>query len=157
QEVELTAVASQATGTVNWWNQEGGSLGNQNPLVFNPVSSQPVYCAVVDQYGCVDTATLFLDEKLDYLFQIPNAFTPNNDQYNDVFLPFFHKNIFEDYQLQVFAAWGQRVFASHNVGEGWDGTINGKPAASAVYLYTFEYTLLNGNAGKLKGEVNLIR
>lgn len=62
----------------------------------------------------------------------PTIFTPNGDGVNDVLL--------EGYQIHVFDRYGNLVFAGT---QGWDGTINGKPANPGIYLYTVTITDAN--------------
>jgi len=78
---------------------------------------------------------------------IPNAFTPNGDQYNDLFLKGHH--------LIVFDRWGLKLYEGN---DGWDGKYNGKNMAAGTYYYLREQ---KDNAGKTtttsKGTVLLIR
>lgn len=107
--------------------------------------------------GCTDTAHLLVVVRPEATVDLPNAFTPNNDHANDIFKPAYKSNIFTEYKLKVYDRWGERVFESFNIGEGWDGTTNGNPAASDVYVYSFDYQLFSGKSGHLKGEVTLLR
>ena len=88
-------------------------------------------------------------------FGIPNAFTPNGDDLNDVFFV-YGVGLFE-YELLIFNRWGQLIYKSNDQNEGWDGTVNGKPCQIDVYVYKIIYRGL-GLAEKQKvGRVALIR
>jgi len=88
---------------------------------------------------------------------IPNIFSPNGDNINDLFLPSgqcFHS----DYRFQIFDRWGNRVFESKTPFEGWDGTSNGSFAPSGVCTYLFTYTFLRDNTEQREaGTVTLVR
>ncbi len=65
---------------------------------------------------------------------VPNAFTPDNDGVNDTFGPLL-SYIPGDYLFQIFNRWGMKIFETRDPFEKWDGSINGKPAPEAVYVY----------------------
>ncbi|MFY7972327.1 MAG: gliding motility-associated C-terminal domain-containing protein [Flavobacteriales bacterium] len=92
-------------------------------------------------------------------FQVPNAFTPNNDGVNDVFFPVSDK--IEVYTLSVFNRWGERVFYSEDPTLGWDGTFRGLPACSDTYAWEISYTIYEDSVGFVnknqKGIVTMIR
>lgn len=89
----------------------------------------------------------------------PSGFTPNNDNKNDLFKAAYLQG-FEvfDYQLQVFNRWGQRVFITNDVTQGWDGKINGKEQPNAVFVWLAKYRKTKqGDLIVRKGTATLIR
>ena len=64
----------------------------------------------------------------------PNAFTPNGNGVNEIFLPKTDCTI-GDYQLLVFDRWGNLLFQTKDVHAGWDGTYKGRPCEEDVYVY----------------------
>ncbi len=87
---------------------------------------------------------------------MPNAFTPNNDRQNDVFLPVMDF-IPESYQMIIFDRSGKILFQTENLQEGWDGTMNGNEKAKpGVYIYHIEYQSYNGSRNEETGHVTLI-
>lgn len=89
-------------------------------------------------------------------FNIPSAFTPNNDGLNDIFRPIIQQEITE-YRFVVFNRWGQQIFVSSQRNRGWDGTLNGQPAEKGTYVYLIQYKSNNKEPRKYKGTVTLIR
>jgi len=89
---------------------------------------------------------------------IPNAFTPDFDDINDVFLP-VNTCGFSDFRLSVFNRWGQKVFSSDRPDTGWDGTFNGAPAPSDVYVFVLDFraNAPDATAQRQKGSVTLLR
>ncbi len=89
-------------------------------------------------------------------FVIPNAFSPNADGRNDVFRPVSLS--LETFEMQIFNRWGQQVFSTNNLLEGWNGTQNNKPCEIGVYVWHLNYKMLNETKEHyLKGNVTLIR
>lgn len=91
---------------------------------------------------------------------MPNAFTPNGDQLNDLFLPRFTCPP-ETIRFTVYNRWGNPVFETSDVFTwGWDGLSGGAEAPSDVYFWLLEYdTFIDGRMAKKqdKGEVTLLR
>ncbi|MBN9296662.1 MAG: gliding motility-associated C-terminal domain-containing protein [Filimonas sp.] len=86
---------------------------------------------------------------------IPNAFTPNNDGKNDIFL--VYGNSIASVEMYIFNQWGQLIFQSNDAGKGWDGTYSGKLQPVGVYVYIVKATLRDGTVINKKGSLNLIR
>lgn len=86
---------------------------------------------------------------------IPNAFTPNNDGKNDVFL--IYGNTILSAKMSIYTQWGQLIFQSDNVANGWDGTFKGVNQPNGVYVYMVDITFTNGTTSMRKGTVTLIR
>jgi gliding motility-associated-like protein len=91
---------------------------------------------------------------------IPNAFSPNNDLINDVFLPYIKHDLIH-YEIKIFDRRGSLMFSTEDIHAGWDGTIKGRNAHSGVYAWWIEYIISTCNGGRatgfLKGDVTLLR
>ena len=89
---------------------------------------------------------------------IPNAFRPESSiEINRVFKPVLTYVDAKEYVFAVFDRWGNQIFYTKNILTGWDGTIDGKPAAMGVYQYTLTYRLNETKIHKTQGHVTLIR
>lgn len=86
---------------------------------------------------------------------IPNAFTPNNDGKNDVFL--IYGNTIASAKMSIYTQWGQLIFQSDNVANGWDGTFKGVNQPIGVYVFMVEVQLTDGSTVIKKGTVTLLR
>ncbi|MGB0368197.1 MAG: gliding motility-associated C-terminal domain-containing protein [Flavobacteriales bacterium] len=82
---------------------------------------------------------------------VPNVFSPNDDGHNDVFKPRGTEPF--AYELRIYDRWGNLVFNSGKIGDGWDGTHNGKPLNSGVFVFY----ILSGDNVMEKGNVTLLR
>jgi len=91
------------------------------------------------------------------LLEMPTAFTPNGDGYNDKYIipNQFSLNL---HRFSIFNRWGQQVFTTADIATGWDGTLNGQPQSSGTYVWVIEYeNLLTKQTELLKGSVVLVR
>lgn len=86
----------------------------------------------------------------DFVF-VPNAFTPNGDGLNDVFLPQTHN--LESYSMNIVNRWGEIVFTTTNPQQGWDG----KGAQNDVYVAIINYTITGKPTQQLKQNLTLLR
>ena len=69
---------------------------------------------------------------------IPNAFTPNEDQLNDV-LEIVLFGV-ERYNLEIYDRWGKQVFGNNDSPTTfWDGKVNGQPVPEGVYVFKLVY------------------
>ncbi len=98
--------------------------------------------------------------------KFPSAFKPNpggpsdgtwtrRDEANDIFHP-VHRGV-EEYKLEIFNRWGEKVFESNDPSIGWDGYIDGKLASQDVYVWKVSGKYINGVLFKKTGDLTLIR
>ena len=86
-------------------------------------------CAVSDEVTLVDYCTT--------TFFVPNSFTPNGDNSNEVF--YVVGEHIEDFELLIFDRWGEEIYNSKNVQAGWDGKYHGKEVQQDVYVWKVKY------------------
>jgi gliding motility-associated-like protein len=87
---------------------------------------------------------------------MPTGFTPNGDGLNDIFrvkYPFAVKS----FHLLIYNRWGEKVFETNNIREGWDGYWKGELSLQGIYVWVISFTGTNNKAQQLKGTVTLIR
>ena len=108
---------------------------------------------VKDVFGCADTVDFTVDQLR--IFEIPNAFTPNSDQANDVFQPVSVALDIEVLQIEVWNRWG--ILVHNGTNNGWDGNIKGKPAPSDVYVYRIKIRYPDGREEVRTKDVTLLR
>lgn len=86
---------------------------------------------------------------------IPNAFTPNG--MNPVFKPSNTWVNYASYQFDIYNRYGENIFSSSKVEEGWDGTRRGAICELGVYVYKLYYRTASGKEFNRKGVVTLVR
>lgn len=100
------------------------------------ISIPGIYYLLIHDNSCEVVDTFFVNECAPVL-EFPNVFTPNNDGYNDKFVP-KNQNI-EYLELVIYDRWGMKLFTTNDLANGWDGRYNGKLASEGVYFYTVKY------------------
>jgi len=112
---------------------------------------------VKDLNGCIATKQfdiILRDENCE--LTMPSGFSPNGDGRNDVFRPALYGNI-SQYQLEVFNAWGNLVFASRDPETGWDGAFKGKQQSGGTYVWMVRYVDNKGVPKVRRGVVTIVR
>lgn len=87
--------------------------------------------------------------------RIPNAFTPNGDGLNDIFTAISPGSP-KAFNLMIFNRYGNMVYQSLSVTNGWDGTQNGRPVDVGTYFYIIEVEC-GGQRNTFKGDLTVIR
>ena len=92
-----------------------------------------------------------------FIFYIPNAFTPNKDQVNDIFKPYVDG--VSEYDFYIYSRQGQEIFHTTDITEGWDGYVDGSDeyAISGKYAYAIYIIDLHGKERVFQGNFLLIR
>jgi gliding motility-associated-like protein len=90
--------------------------------------------------------------------EIPNAFTPDGDEVNNLFRPVVLKGNIILEKLEIYNRWGQRIFTASPNTPYWDGNVDGKPAPVDTYLYQMVWRTTDGAMQAPRtGEVTLLR
>jgi len=129
----------------------------QSPTV-NPTITMVYTVTMDDANGCSSSAAITVGVRIPCNnIYVPDAFSPNADQQNDV-LYVYGTNCLDygGYNFEVYDRWGNNVFSSSNSKIGWDGTYKGKELDADVFVYTLTYAI-NGSTIKTKGNVSLIK
>ena len=88
---------------------------------------------------------------------LPNSFTPNGDEHNEIFKPI--TNFVSDigYEFSIYSRNGELIFTTNNPGKGWNGTFKGSFVKNDNYVFHVSY--VNGIAvlTEKTGFVSLIR
>ncbi len=133
----------------------------QSPF-SSPVDTTDYTLTVTSADGCTDTLVYRVAPFPPCdpaAIRIPNAFTPNNDDANDVFtVSDYNPDLnFVIERLTIYNRWGQKIYESGGTNAAWDGTVDGKPAPADVYVWLLEVGCAGGEKGVMHGDVALIR
>lgn len=113
---------------------------------------------VTNVFGCKDTAIKQITVHPDMLLYIPNAFTPDGNGHNEIFIPVYSGSEVIEYSFEIFDRWGQMIFRSKDVSVGWDGFVNGMAAQDGVYNWRLRYRTDHSEETIFKqGSVTLLR
>ncbi len=126
-----------------------------NP-VFNYNKDNEYTITISSPLGCKVVDTLLVRISIESDLFVPKAWSPNNDGHNDKLYP-LTRNIREIIYFRIFNRWGQLMFETNKLGDGWDGIFRGKPQISDVYTWTVEAVGLDGKYYKRSGNSVLLR
>jgi gliding motility-associated-like protein len=146
--------------TIYDWNSEGDSFTIANPVhTFIDTGVFVVTLTVFNANGCSDVVSYTIHIQGDYIIHAPNAFTPNGDGVNDVWIPQGVGIGDNNYELYIFNRWGQLIFESYDKNTGWDGTTRGtgKLAKLEVYVWMIRTIDHNSESHEYIGHVTVVR
>ena len=112
--------------------------------------------------GCQSSpqqTTITIDECPQELIFIPNTFTPDGNEYNNVWSPIFTSG-YDPYRYELFVInrWGQVVWESNNPSESWDGTYDNKKCQDGTYFWVITYGIEGIDERKrIQGHLTLLR
>ena len=162
------------TGEVSFNNLSiGGSsyswdFGDNSPysIFENPNHTYPlqidtsyyVTLIVTDSNGCVDTVVNIITIDPEFFVYVPNAITIDGNAYNEIFFPVFaDPNRIKKYRLTIYNRWGENIWETTDLNQGWDGKFKGNDVQEGVYTWKIEYELfIEGNKRQF-GHVTLLR
>ena len=161
---------------VNFYNVSDGAVDYQwdfgdgeTSTVFEPVhnystSLQTGYTAtliVISQAGCVDSTSMPIAYEEQLIFYVPNTFTPDADEHNQLFTPVFTSGFSpNDFEMTIYNRWGEVVFESSDHTKGWDGSygIKGGVVQAGLYTWIIRYKPKNTDEKLVvNGFVNVLR
>jgi gliding motility-associated-like protein len=152
---------AQATDidTITWTPDTDLSCSDCLTSTATPMVTTTYTVTMIDLNGCEyeDEITINVEDNTNVY--IPNAFSPNGDNLNDIFYIYGPESEVVN-SLRIFDRWGEQVFLSTNgtagdPSHGWDGTFNGERAPGGVYVYLAEITI-NGVTETRQGGITII-
>jgi gliding motility-associated-like protein len=147
--------------TYSWEFGDGNTSSQTSPT--HTYENQPgvyhITLTATNAAGCNDVAVAVVSVIDELIFYVPNSFTPDGDEFNNVFFPVFSSGFDgQNYTLLIFDRWGEVIFESHNVEVGWDGTYIGQLCKEGTY--TWKILIKERNKDKhheYVGHVNLLK
>ncbi len=145
--------------TYNWSPTSNMNNSTSTDPIVKPLNTTDYIVYIHDIFGCEKTDTVrivVLDVVCEepFIF-VPNAFSPNNDLKNDVFN--VRSEILLDIYFAIYNRWGEKVFETTELNNGWDGTFKGQKCESAVFVYYIDATCINNMKYIKKGNITLIK
>ncbi|MEO7445537.1 MAG: gliding motility-associated C-terminal domain-containing protein [Ferruginibacter sp.] len=129
---DAKSILVQGYSTYLWSTGEtGNTVTIRQPGIYSLFVTDEDNCFGKDSITVIENATC-----LPLAF--PSSFTPNGDGKNDVFRPVIQQEV-SSYSFLIFNRFGQKIFESHKINEGWDGRRNGQPADQGTYVYYLSF------------------
>jgi gliding motility-associated-like protein len=154
-------VQFNANGAISYsWSPSSSLNCNDCPNPIAKPTENTIYMIIGENSnGCIDTVYASVSVKGDNFLYVPNTFTPDGDEFNNVFIPCLSDSFDpQSYTLLIFNRWGELIFETKDLNEGWNGTYNGKLQQKGVY--TWEILLKTKDLDDIKefhGHVLLLR
>jgi gliding motility-associated-like protein len=151
--------SSANTTSWNWSFGDGDTSTTQNPI--HTYSTTGVYSVTLivtngnSIYGCTDNKQMIVDVPPFSELFIPNAFSPNGDNIDDVYYVF--GKCITEMSFMIYDRWGEKIFETTNPAIGWDGKFKGQLENAGVFMYSFDGTLTTGEKITKKGNITLMR
>ena len=152
--------------TMYEWNFDDGSPintqfapGHEFPSAI--AGSYEISLTAISEEGCKDVSKVIIEVLDDLVYYVPNAFTPDGDEFNPTFKPVFTSG-FEplSYKMNIYNRWGELVFESLDPNYGWDGTFTQSEGLvqEGSYTWRIEFKTTLSDARKIiMGHVSVLR
>lgn len=169
-EYQITTIPSN----VQFWSSTGGGyyyewdfgdgFGSDeiNPNHYFPddhAGTYEIQLVVTSMFGCSDTAYSIVEVQEEFIIYVPNTFTPDGNQFNEIFKPVLTSGYDPyNYHLIIFNRWGEVLFESYDAEIGWDGTYGGKIVKDGTYIWKIDVNdKANAQKRQFKGHINVLR
>ncbi|MFM7637588.1 MAG: PKD domain-containing protein, partial [Crocinitomicaceae bacterium] len=132
---------SSGAVSYQWLFGDGESSSAIEPTHTYSTSLQTGYIATLittSQAGCTDTTSSPIQYEEQLIFYIPNSFTPDADEHNQLFTPVFTSGFApNNFEMTIYNRWGELIFESRDHTKGWDGSYGVKGGVVQAGLYSW--------------------
>ncbi|WP_343634610.1 PKD domain-containing protein [Fluviicola sp.] len=133
--------------------------------VTNPTHSYDTYGEFTvtlnanNEYNCPDQAHLVVTVKPSFELFVPNAFTPDGDEFNNTFMATGYGILETDFSMEIYNRWGELIFESHNMQIGWDGSYGAgtERVQDGTYTWVIRFKDLTNTLHEKNGHLSLLR
>lgn len=147
------------------WLWSFGDIPGSTSILQNPTFeyAEPdcyqVVLTVTSIDGCIDTAMQNVCIGPDATIYVPNAFTPNDDGTNDLFMPVGSGLDPEKFEMWIFDRWGNMIYYTDDLNKGWDGRVQGASDICQIdtYVWKIKAVDITGTSHNMLGHVNLVK
>jgi len=162
---QLVSFSNNSLGAVEyiWDFGDGSSSQNIDPshLYTETEAGILVTLIAISEFGCADSIQVVIPYDEQEIFYVPNTFTPDGDNFNQIFTPVFYSGYDPyNFEMLIFNRWGEIVFETKNSEKGWDGSYGVGGVKVQDGIYTWKITYKNPETDERKiafGHVTLLR
>jgi gliding motility-associated-like protein len=150
EEISLTA----GIYSYYWWYDDNDSLISENEILIVD-STLTTYLIVETDKGCIGNSAMAVIEYIPRVaLFIPNTFTPNGDEHNDL-LATIGGNI-ETFYMIITNRWGEVVYTTNDINKFWDGQFKGASVGQGTYSYQIDIIGTDKRPFNTSGTVNIL-
>ncbi|MBS1614260.1 MAG: gliding motility-associated C-terminal domain-containing protein, partial [Bacteroidetes bacterium] len=125
--------------------------------LINPTTSIQYLLTAIDTNGCVNRDSVIVTVEVLTIVDLPTAFSPNGDGLNDVFHIVRWLNIERIKEFAVYNRWGNKVFSTTNILDGWNGYYLDMEQPVGTYVWMVIANTRDNQEVLHKGNVTLVR
>jgi gliding motility-associated-like protein len=152
-EIQFNNLSYNNIVAYTWTFDNATSIEEDHLHSFDKSGIHNVWLVVEDENTCVDSIMRIV-RPLFFIYS-PNAFSSNGDRLNEEFK--FKGDGVKSFQLYIYNSWGELLFKTDNIHNGWDGTYNGKKVSAGVYLYKVRAESYQQDIVEEVGKLTLIK
>jgi gliding motility-associated-like protein len=147
-----------SNGTSYYWYPDI-NLGSASSLstLASPLYTTEYYLYAVSEFNCTNLDSIVVTVEPYTLILIPTAFSPNGDGVNDIFRIIKVLNIENLEEFAVYDRWGEKVFSTDVITDGWNGTYKGHNQPLGVYVWMVRGLTYDNQEITKSGNVTLVR
>jgi gliding motility-associated-like protein len=94
----------------------------------------------------------------DFVLWVPNSFTPNGDEFNNLLRAYAEGIDDYNFSFQIFNRWGELIWETKDIEQGWDGTYNGVVCQDGTYTWKIVVKdIYTDERRDFVGHVNLLK
>jgi gliding motility-associated-like protein len=155
-------VTSTVSGGYNEWTINNTTTQSTNfNIAWNTVGTF-VLSVVNYVNGCASPqqeTTITIAQCPQDILYIPNSFTPDGNEFNNAWRVILTSGFdITSYHMELYNRWGETIWESHDVNEGWDGTYNNMQVPTGMYNWKLELKAIQTDYRKIfMGSLNVIR
>ena len=135
--ITATDISTGGIACTIYWGDGTSSSNCDTSHAYTKPGTYTIMQVIVNANGCMDTAYVEVLIRPEFLFWIPNAFTPNGSGLNDIFKPKLLG--VHDYSFLIFDRWGEKIFETNNEEAGWNGYFKGRLCTNDVFVYKINF------------------
>ena len=137
-----------------WWYTDNDALISESEFLFVD-STLTTYIVVENNDGCIGTSETAIVQFIPRVeLFIPNTFTPNGDEHNELFV--IKGRFITSFNMTITDRWGEMVYTTDKIDKYWDGKYLGVMAQQGVYSYVVDIIGDDGRPFSTSGTVNVI-
>jgi gliding motility-associated-like protein len=157
-EINFTDLSVDSIANWSWDFGTGDLSTEQNPVyTYTDTGTFIVWLQVFTNHGCEDQTSRQIEIEPDFMFYVPNAFTPNSDARNDAFRGYGEGVNWDTYEMSIYNRWGEEIFFTNDIDNSWNGSFKGKTVPNETYVWTINIDDLQGNRHIYRGHVTVVR
>jgi len=149
---------NNSSGATEWiWNFGNGDISDEivPNVIYSPWGQYEVQLIAISEIGCTDTMRRTIFIKPEFYFYAPNAFTPDNDRYNNE----YRVSVIgaTQFHFLIYNRWGELIFESYDPEFSWDGRYGGEKVPDDVYIFKCQVEDKVGYRQEFQGMITVLK